>query len=245
MDIFKLTDTGTVREENQDRAAFFQNEKTAFLILCDGMGGHFGGSLASSITVKEFEKLFSEGIPSNRKTLYEWFEFGLKRAREKMKFEAGDDVAKNDMGTTVTAALVFKQDKQIYIFNVGDSRTYVYNGLLHQVTIDHNLMNHYIRNSNLDPTQAASMPGASALTSALGPKKKTSLEVFEINEDSKVEYLILTSDGIHDFLPRNTIERIVRKENVSLEWKTKELIKEALIGRSTDNLTVIIMDLKN
>ncbi|KNG78804.1 phosphoprotein Ser/Thr phosphatase [Plasmodium falciparum IGH-CR14] len=68
-------------------------------MLCDGMGGHYGGSKAA----KE---------PTFR-----------------------------DMGTTLTASLIYPKEKHIYVFNVGDSRTYIYNGLLHQVTEDQNVMN--------------------------------------------------------------------------------------------------------
>ena len=54
---------------------------------------------------------------------------------------AEEDPTFKDMGTTLTAALIYPSEKLIYVFNVGDSRTYIYNGLLHQVTIDQNVLN--------------------------------------------------------------------------------------------------------
>lgn len=58
------TDVGTVRKENQDRAAVFVGKKMTFAILCDGMGGHMGGSYASSLTIETFEREFNKAEPT-------------------------------------------------------------------------------------------------------------------------------------------------------------------------------------
>ena len=55
---------GVVREENQDRAAVFENDYILLAILCDGMGGHYGGSLASSITIETFKQDQAFSMPS-------------------------------------------------------------------------------------------------------------------------------------------------------------------------------------
>ncbi|PAF54934.1 PP2C family serine/threonine-protein phosphatase [Mycoplasmopsis agassizii] len=243
MNFYKHTDVGVVRAENQDRADYFEKGNVALAILCDGMGGHYGGSIASSITIDVFKNHFENQPPRESENLYNWFERGLRAARERMIIEAGNSVEKIDMGTTVVAALFFINSRKIFIFNVGDSRAYVYNGLLHQVSIDHNLMNYYIRNEKMKPEEAAKILSATALTSALGPQKKTNLEVFEINEDSKVKALILTSDGVHDYIQKPMFEQVIAS-NSSLEVKSKELIKKAILGKSTDNLTVLIVEVK-
>ncbi|OYD26638.1 protein phosphatase [Mycoplasma testudineum] len=235
------TDTGVFRNENQDRAAFFEKDDIALAILCDGMGGHFGGSLASSITIDSFKKHFNNSQLKISDNLYEWFEKGLRISREAMITEAGNSVEKIDMGTTVVAALFFRKANKIFVFNVGDSRAYVYNGLLHQVSIDHNLMNYYIRNEKMDPKDARIINSATALTSALGPRKKTNLEVFEISEDSKAKYLILTSDGVHDYITKQHFEAVIAAKT-DLEYKATTLIKDAIDGKSTDNLTILITE---
>lgn len=240
----KHTDVGVVRLENQDRADFFEKNDVGLAILCDGMGGHFGGSLASSITIDVFKSYFYNHTPLITDNLYNWFERGLRASREKMIIEAGNSSDKIDMGTTVVAALFFNSRKQIFIFNVGDSRAYVYNGLLHQVSIDHNLMNYYIRNEQMKPDEARKIPSATALTSALGPRKKTNLEVFEINEDSNVKRVILTSDGVHDYIAKPHFEQIISNK-MTLEEKAKTLIENAIVGQSTDNLTALIVEVGN
>ena len=155
-----------------------------------------------------------------------------------IKFANGDERLL-DMGTTVTAALIYRD--KIHIYNVGDSRTYVYNGLLSQITVDHNLRNHYIKKFNYTEEQAATVMGAAALTSALGPKKKATIEQFVLKITPEIELLILTSDGIHDYISKPHFEQII-SANVSLEERAHVLIKQAIRGKSADNLTVAILE---
>ncbi|MGL4343361.1 MAG: PP2C family protein-serine/threonine phosphatase [Metamycoplasmataceae bacterium] len=238
------TNIGVVREENQDRAAVIENDFLVIALLCDGMGGHFGGSVASSITIQSFEKAILSA-PNDKNLIWEWFKETIKKAKQNMIAEAGDDVHKKDMGTTVTTAIVFKETKEIFIFNIGDSRTYIYDGLLHQITRDHNLMNYYIINEGMSEFEASKIPGATALTSALGPTKKTNIEAFTINNSSSQNpLLVLTSDGIHDYITKPNFEMILAKKNLSLEEKSEMLINAAIKGGSTDNLSIIILEVK-
>lgn len=157
--------------------------------------------------------------------------------------EAGNDAMKKDMGTTVTAAIIYKDTKDIFIFNIGDSRTYIFDGLLHQITVDHNLMNYYIFEENMSEFQAAKLPGAAALTSALGPNKKTNIEAFTIDNSHDRRTIILTSDGIHDYITKPNFEMIV-SGNGTLFEKTDKLINQAIMGESTDNLTIIMLEVE-
>lgn len=239
------TNIGVVREENQDRAAVLENDEIIMAILCDGMGGHFGGSLASSITIDTFKNEVATTSTITREKVWEWFKNTIKKCKSRMIQEAGSDQGKIDMGTTVTTAIIFKDTKEIFIFNIGDSRTYVYDQLLHQITVDHNLMNYYIINEGMSEFEASKIPGASALTSALGPTKKTNIEAFTIGNISKDSnpLLILTSDGIHDYITKPNFE-ITLSSKKSLEEKTESLIKDAIKGGSTDNLTIIILEVE-
>ena len=235
------TDVGVVRSENQDRAEVFTNGNRTLAILCDGMGGHEGGSHASRITIDTFEKEFLKKLPKNEEDFAAWFTNSLKKTKKNMKKYADGSVSLLDMGTTVTAALI--TEEKIYIFNVGDSRTYIYNGLLHQITVDHNLRNHYINKFGYSEEEAATVVGAAALTSALGPKKKSFAEQFLIERDSDTEFIILTSDGIHDYIAKPNFEKIIASDS-SLDEKATVLIKQAIKGKSSDNLTAIIVGLK-
>lgn len=236
------TNIGVVREENQDRAEVLENDLFLMAILCDGMGGHFGGSLASSITIDTFKKEMAFANRINKNNIWDWFKNSIKKAKARMVKEAGGDSRKRDMGTTVTSAIVFKDTKEIFIFNIGDSRTYIYDGLLHQITVDHNLMNYYIINENMSEFEASKLPGATALTSALGPTKKTNIEAFTISGAAiQNPLLVLTSDGIHDYISKPNFEMTL-SSNSSFEQKSESLIKDAIKGGSTDNLSIIILE---
>lgn len=238
------TNIGVVRDENQDKANVFENDYVLVAVLCDGMGGHFGGSLASSITIETFKNRMNY-LKSNNDNIYEWFKETIKQAKQNMINEAGEDENKKDMGTTVTSAIVFKETKKIVIFNIGDSRTYIFDGQLHQITIDHNLMNYYIKNEGISEFEAVKMPGAAALTSALGPSKKTNIEAFNIDDNTSPNkrVLILTSDGIHDYIDKPKFE-IIMSQKDTIEEKANILISEAIKGHSSDNLTIVIVEVE-
>lgn len=232
------SDIGVVRVENQDKAAVFSNSLATFAILCDGMGGHKGGSHASSITVNTFEKEFHKNFPSKLDNIDKWFLKTIHKSKKEMAFFAKKDAPLLDMGTTITAAVILKDEIKIY--NIGDSRTYIYNGLLHQITVDHNLRNYYIKNRSYSEEKAATVMGAAALTSALGPKKKTTIDTYRTQNEGVVKFLILTSDGIHDYISKPNFEKII-SSNFSLEEKGEVLIKQAIKGKSSDNLTTVIV----
>lgn len=243
MKYYVNTNIGVVRSENQDRAQVFENEHAFVAILCDGMGGHFGGSLASSITIDTFKNRMPF-LTNDKNDVFEWFKESIKKAKNNMVIEAGEDTNKKDMGTTVTSIVIFKDNYEMVVFNIGDSRTYLFDGLLHQITIDHNLMNYYIKHEGISEFEASKKPGAAALTSALGPSKKTNIEAFSIESRRGPKTVILTSDGIHDYISKPRFEIIIANEQMSLEEKTYLLIEEGIKGGSTDNLSVVIVEVE-
>lgn len=240
MEFVVKTDVGVVRSENQDRAAVFTNDEYTFAILCDGMGGHQGGSYASSIAIATFEKEFQRGFDIEKIT--EWFKSTVAKSRNEMAKFAGKNTSLLDMGTTLTAALI--AEDAVYIFNIGDSRTHAYNGLLHQITRDHNLRNHYIDKFGYKPEDAAKIMGAAALTSALGPTKQLNIDAMVVQNDENLKYIILTSDGIHDYISKPNFEKIIADNNSDIDEKGEELIAQAIKGKSSDNLTCVIVKLR-
>ena len=234
------SDIGVVRSENQDRAAVFNSDKQTFMILCDGMGGHEGGSYAATIAINTFEKSFKEYIPENK--INAWFEKTINLSKKEMIKFAKERHELLDMGTTLTAALV--SENKIHIFNIGDSRTYIYDGLLHQITKDHNVRNYYIDKYNYSSEEAAKKIGAAALTYSLGPDKRARVDSFVVPINKKIKFIVLTSDGIHDYILKPTFELILSSHK-SLEKKANKLIKEAIKGKSSDNLTVAILEMEH
>ncbi|AIA29345.1 protein phosphatase [Mycoplasmopsis californica HAZ160_1] len=246
----ELSSVGNIRSENQDRVGHFLSGSIGMILVCDGMGGHFGGAYASSITVNVFNRNFKEQIPLQKNDINSyatWFKKCVEQARAEMKKMGENDEAKLDMGTTVTAAIFDTKAKFLYIFNIGDSRTYVLSNLgeLTQITVDHNLLNKLILIDNMSEMEAKKVRYHTALTSALGPQKKTKIEVFDLSDSfDKVHGILSTSDGVHDFIEKPVIEQILRQEKN--EQKVVEaLVQNALDNKSTDNASAVYVTIAN
>lgn len=235
---------GDFRDENQDRVEIIEKDNTVLALLCDGMGGHFGGSFASSIAVNvivnEFLNSFNQNLADHKK----WFYDLIDIVKINMKKQSINEEM-HDMGTTLTTALIFRKQKKIIIFNSGDSRTYILNKNddLIQITVDHNYYNQLIQ-EGYDKIVANSQRESKYLTSALGPSKKTTLEVFELNTESymKTKSILLTSDGIHGFINNDEIELIVKNSDLSLKSRIETILTSAQIANSNDNMSVAIID---
>ena len=170
MKYYGITDRGLIRKNNQDSYVIASNEaRDVFAIVADGIGGNLGGDIASRMAVSHFSKVFSEceGFTSESQ-VKDWiakqvdtansliYEYGVKRPGLK------------GMGTTLCGALITKTG--IFIVNIGDSRAYTWSPTqtLHQITMDHTLVNDMLMHGQLTPEEAANFPRRNVLTNALG-----------------------------------------------------------------------------
>jgi len=137
-----FTTTGLVRETNEDCGAFFVKSEQEFLALvCDGMGGHQGGGLASSQLVKAIIHDYQMSLPFTNYSLsqlQEWLKELILKVQKVFQALAQANDQYINMGTTMVCAL--RINEVIYIANTGDSRAYFFDGQnLKQLTKDHNL----------------------------------------------------------------------------------------------------------
>jgi len=218
-------------------------------IVCDGMGGHSAGEVASTMAVeilqRYFEKHWQDELP-NEETIRE----GILLANEKI-YEVNQEKARSGsgrMGTTLVMALV--QDTQLVIAHVGDSRAYQMNryGNLLQLTVDHEVGQEEIA-KGVAPEDAYNLTNAYQLTQALGPRKNSKVEpdiqFLEVQEDS---LLILCSDGLSDgdFLEehgKNCLMPLLQSK-VNLEQGVLDLIHFAKIQQGHDNITAVVVNFK-
>lgn len=241
------TDVGTFRKENQDSFVFLKNKTGQFLaVVCDGLGGHNCGDVASSMAVSMLENFFYETKWKKVKTdeeIENWLRTRIERIQQAMNEYSINHEEANDMGTTMVITLI--TNHKAYLVNIGDSRAYLFNDKgLKQLTSDHNILNLYLKNN---PEKLAEMDVNKtywkALTSALGPIKNLTIDIFNLSIITP-SYFLLTSDGVHDFLEEWEISHILEK-NSSLKSKVKMLIKQALNNVSTDNLTAVLLLVKD
>ena len=199
-----ITDIGQVRETNQD-AIYINREKNLF-IVADGMGGHSGGDIASSILVKcAPEYFYATKLMGQRKQLAGQSNSLMKLSTQKVKKK------KNLKGMGTTAVACFFKDSHLFIGNVGDSRAYlIHDNRIYQLSIDHSLVHEKLSLSivsglgNYDRQKAEEDPQKNVLIRTVGFEENLSVDVFSYKV-SKNDLFIICSDGLHGKVSDNLI----------------------------------------
>jgi protein phosphatase len=218
-------------------------------ILCDGMGGHASGEVASQLAVQTLREYFAQawsGDLPDQASLIE----GVIKANQVI-FNTNQEQASSGigrMGTTLVMLLV--KDLQAAVVHVGDSRLYSYCKRLglRQLTVDHEVGQREI-NRGVEPAIAYARPDAYQLTQALGPRNQNNLKpgvtYHDIVEDT---LFILCSDGLsdNDLLERYEASHIapLLSSKVNLEQGVADLIQLANEKNGHDNITAIVVRLK-
>lgn len=235
------TDLGRVRENNEDKFEFYIPEEAhrlasrgAVFVVCDGMGGHAAGQIASELACKTFIDVYlnhtAQEIESAARVAIEAANRYILDVSKQIPSRIG-------MGTTLSA-LVICQDRGI-IAHVGDSRIYrLRNDRLEQITEDHTLVSEHIKAGLLSHKQAMSHPYAHVLSRAVGVEEmiEPQLETFELEEN---DIYLLCSDGLTNYVSDEEIRNIL--SNHSLSEAAWRLVNSALTAGGGDNCTVLIV----
>ena len=228
------TDVGRVRSNNQDQ--YLARAESSLWAVADGMGGHSGGEVASSIACETLGDTFSEHTVD-----------GLVDAIEQANaavYRAGvDDPELTGMGTTVVALAVVEHedDEVLAIANVGDSRCYRFaDGELDQVTTDHSLVADLVREGSLSPEEAAVHPQRNIVTRVLGVYDNVPVDVFAVDPHDGDRY-VLCSDGLFNEVPEPAIAAVLRARRDPVD-AAHELVRLAVDGGGRDNVTVVVVD---
>lgn len=241
MEIFGKTDTGKLREMNQDNFSYeLLNEEVCFAFVCDGMGGPNGGKIASEIATNVLCENFSSKLKVDLNS--HQIQKVVQDAFLKANFEILN-CAKNDknlagMGTTVVGAVISKNN--LHIFNIGDSRAYVFTGCgLKQLSVDHSYVQTLINCGKLTAEEARFHPRKNEITKAMGISEKIDYDFnsFVVNRD---EIVLFCSDGLTNICSEDEIFKIL-KSRVSLKQKVFNLIDCANSYGGYDNVTVILI----
>ena len=238
MRTFSITDVGMVRQVNQDYVyvtdrplGILQN----LFVVADGMGGHQAGDYASKYTVEVLnrELALSEGEDIERCLVG-----AIKTANREIIKEASRDEHLKGMGTTVVAATISNQ--MMYFANVGDSRLYLINQGIQQLTKDHSLVEEMVRLGGIKPEEAKHHPDKNIITRAIGVLPEVSADFFEtvlVPGDT----VLLCSDGLTNMVDDTDIKRIVLGQRDIVE-KTQRLIDAANENGGKDNITVVLIE---
>lgn len=233
-----LTDTGRTRELNED--AIYASEKPVgnlpnLFIVADGMGGHNAGDFASDFTVKTLVEEIENSFEKNPSII---FRKAIQVANQKLRDIAAFDLTKRGMGTTVVAATCM--GKYLQVANVGDSRLYVVNDTIKQITTDHSYVEEMIKRGNLQRENARSNPNKNIITRAVGAKSEIETDIYVL-ELKPGDMLLMCSDGLSNMLEDDEMRMIIKGQRDIVEMAEK-LIEKANENGGKDNISVILVD---
>ena len=237
MKIHSKIDIGKVRNSNQD--AFFVGEiakDTVVAIVCDGMGGANAGNVASEMAVKLIFEYIANSF-RNKMSLIDISNL-VKNAVKSVNIEIFETASKNSalsgMGTTAVIAIV--TDKSAVIANVGDSRAYLVNNKISQITRDHSIVQTLIESGKITEADAKVHPRKNVITRAIGAEDDVAVDC-DIIDLSVGDSLLLCTDGLSNFVDEADILKTFKKNDISKV--ADKLVTLANANGGGDNITVV------
>jgi protein phosphatase len=246
----ELTDTGRVREHNED--AIGSNPEVGLMVLADGMGGYNAGEVASGIAVQIVTELASEAAQREELNNIDPHS-GLMRQSiilrdavyrsNKIIFQTAQSQTQCEgMGTTIVACMFY--DNKVSIAHVGDSRAYrLRSGELQQMTLDHSLLQELVDRGFYSHEEAQRSTNRNYVTRALGVEPTVEVEVHE-HEVLPGDIYLLCSDGLPDMVEDDDIHLTISTFNASLEVVGQQLIDLANDHGGRDNVSVMLAQVK-
>jgi len=235
---WSLTDVGRVRSANEDSLGEAQTQNGHLFIVCDGMGGHVGGAVASAKAVESIIEFFQREFFDNP---IQALDHAISFANEQIYATALSQPELKGMGTTAVVLLI--RENECYIAHVGDSRIYLFSdGKLNRLTKDHSYVQTLVDANIIADEDAESHPNKNQILQALGigPVVKSSICLSPVLPKVGDTFL-LCSDGMNGMVNDKEMEHIMVHNN-NESW-SKLLIDAALNAGGKDNVTVSLIEI--
>ena len=238
LQIHKLTDTGLVRQNNEDSIKTFsfiyQDRTILCLAVADGVGGHQAGDVASSLAVTMLEQRLTNNDPN--------------QALDKLLAEAIVDINNyvynqslvnenyGGMGTTLTVALI--DGKHLLVGHVGDSRAYRFSkNELKCITSDHSLVGEMVKKGQLSREEARNHPRRNIILQAIGLEETVDVDIYKEHFE-ELDSLLLCTDGLSDLI--SEIELLDILKNKESQNEVLSTLKNLAVARGAhDNFSII------
>lgn len=241
MKSFYLTDSGKVRDHNEDSVTIVKNKNGEILMaVADGMGGHKAGEVASSIAISHLGKRFSDiSSVGNKQDAISWLKDTVNEVNALIFKYTNEHEESVGMGTTLVCALI--TNEFILIGNIGDSSGFVIkDGKLHKITQDHTLVNLLVKSGELTEEEAVHHPKKNVLMKALGANEIVELDIFDVEKE--LEGILLCSDGLTNMLTQEQICKVIMDEELEIEDKIIKLIRKSNARGGLDNISVAYLE---
>lgn len=242
MKVFSKTDIGKQRETNQDAfdTGYF-DDGTVWAVVCDGMGGVSGGQVASSLcvdkTVNAMKRSYRENMTVNN--VKNMLVSAINAANSYVFDESLKDRDLKGMGTTIVAVVIV--NGIAVIAHVGDSRAYIINESIKQITKDHSYVQLLVDNGKITAEEAETHPDKNIITRAIGIEGFVDVDV-DIADINKADKLLLCTDGLNGYVKDEVILQTVKEYGDS---STEKLVETANLNGGHDNITVVLISSDN
>lgn len=232
MKYFSVSDTGKVRKNNEDRYINHEGEGYSLFVVCDGMGGHNSGEIASEIAANSIKKYIVSNF--RNEDSFTLISNAVKNAHKNIYQKSVEDPKHKNMGTTVVIALIV--NNILYFANAGDSRIYLYSkDKLQQLTKDHSYVQELLDAGAISEEEAIFFP-RNEITSCLGTYLDYQLDI----DRKKLEVgdvILLATDGLTDMIEDPDIENVLI-ENYGVKYTSEMLLYMANSTGGKDNITI-------
>ena len=223
------THVGLRREHNED--TYYADADLGLWLVADGMGGHENGEVASALARDTLVSEVQRGTPLSQ---------AIQIADEEIIKHSSKRTQALPMGTTIAAIRLQGDDFEVAW--VGDSRAYLWNGELKQISQDHSYVRELIEQGAISPEQARTHPHRNVVTQALGVTDPQSLRVETVAGSLAPGYqVMLCSDGLTEEVDDAIIAGVLSRQDLTAQECVDHLVLAALDGGGSDNVTVILL----
>lgn len=223
------THTGLRRKRNED--TYYADASLGLFLVADGMGGHRHGEVASALARDALVAAVSEG-----QSLVQ----AVQSAGQSLLRHARDSFDVLPMGTTIAA--LHLSEGEYRLAWVGDSRIYLWQRALRQISHDHSLVQALVESGQLDPSRARQHPQRNVLTQALGVTAVEQLHIGMARGSIQPGMaFVLCSDGLTEGVNDASIERTVARTDLAAQECVDQLLISALDAGGDDNISVVLV----
>ncbi|WP_130806843.1 Stp1/IreP family PP2C-type Ser/Thr phosphatase [Senegalia massiliensis] len=235
------TDVGKVRKSNQDSYYINYNNSLPVFAVADGMGGHNGGEIASSITVEVIKNnvdIYLNRVMEEKYNIKKFIRKTLELSNEEIYNTAKKNKEYKGMGTTVTMGAIINDI--LYIGHIGDSRAYILRGdTLKKITEDHSLVAELLKKGSITKEEAINHPQKNIITRALGTDKNADIDIFSYCLE-KNDVILFCTDGLTNMINEYEIKEIINNSS-EIQEVCETLVNIANKNGGYDNSTAVII----
>ena len=232
-----MTDKGKHRPNNEDSLLCIKD--LGIFMVADGVGGHNAGELASSLTTDLVKQYVNQHplSPDDKPEQYRTYWDTCLGEVNRFIFEHAKE-SKENAGMATTAILLYLNQDQAYVLNVGDSRAYLFRqGKLQRITEDHSFVNELMKKGQITKEEALHHPQRNMITRAIGSESTLEPDFYQINLQQG-DKILLCTDGLYQEVEEIGIEQILSHGD-NTEELVRELVLSANENGGRDNITVI------